>query len=183
MAPLPFNFSRSHLRELLGTSDATNGRTPKCKTCSHRSLFLLVPVGTKDDAATLPNRIGRSKAASWSHCHSIFRGATKSERLGTSDATNGRTPKCKTCRHRSLFFLVPVGTKDDAATLPNRIGRSKAASWRHCHSIFRGATCELLCTSDATNGRTPKCKTCSHRSLFFPVLIGTKDDAATLPDR
>src|SRR6056300_1689952 len=76
MAPLPFNFSRSHLRELLGTSDATNGRTPKCKTCSHRSLFLLVPVGTKDDAATLPNRIGRSKAASWRHCRSIFRVAT-----------------------------------------------------------------------------------------------------------
>src|SRR6056300_388761 len=31
---------------------------------------------------------------------------------------------CETCRHCSLFFLVPVGVNDDAATIPNRIGRS-----------------------------------------------------------
>src|SRR6056300_1477771 len=168
--------------QLLGTSDATNGRTSKCMTCRHRSLFFLVPVGTKDDAATVPNRIGRSEAASWRHCHLIFRVAT-CQLLGTSDATNGRTSKCMTCRHRSLFFLVPVGTKDDAATVPNRIGRSKAASWRHCHLIFRVATCQLLGTSDATNGRTSKCMTCRHRSLFFLVPVGTKDDAATVPNR
>src|SRR5210317_1767084 len=149
-----------HLSELLGTSDATNGRTPKCKTCRHQSLFFLVPVGMKDDAATFPNRIGRSAASSWRNCHSIFPGARTCQLLGTSDATNGRTPKCKTCRHQSLFFLVPVGMKDDAATFPNRIGRSKAASWRHCHLIFRVATRELLGASDDTNGRRSKCKTC-----------------------
>src|SRR5210317_755159 len=124
-----------HLSELLGTSDATNGRTPKCRTCRHQSLLFLVHVGMKDDAATFPNRIGRSAAASWRDCHSIFSGAT-CQLLGTSDATNGRTPKCKTCRHQSLFFLVPVGMKDDAAKFPNRIGRSAATPWRNCNSFF-----------------------------------------------
>src|SRR5210317_794452 len=172
-----------HLSELLGTSDATNGRTPKCKTCRHQSLFFLVPVGMKDDAATFPNRMGRSAAASWHDCHSIFPGAT-CQLLGTSDTTNGCTAKCKTCRHQSLFFLVPVGMKDDAATIPNRMGSSAAASWRDCHLIFPGATCQLLGTSDTTtNGCTAKCKTCRHQSLFFLVPVGMKDDAATVPNR
>src|SRR5210317_1223665 len=105
----------------------------------------------------------------------IFRVAT-CELLGTSDATNGRTPKCKTCRHRSLFFLVPVGTKDDAATHQNRIGRSEAASWRHCHSIIRGTTREPLGTSDATNAAPKNVRhadtvACSSLSLLVPKMM------------
>src|SRR6056300_1451120 len=116
--------------QLLGTSDTPNGRSSKCKTWRHQSMFFLVPVGMKDDAATLPNRIGRSEAVSWRDCHSIFRGATcQILVLGTSDGGDRRTSTCQTCRHLCLFFLVPVGMKDDAATLPNRIGRSEAASW------------------------------------------------------
>src|SRR5210317_1916620 len=100
----------------------------------------------KDDAATFQNRIGRSAAASWRDCHSIFPGAT-CQLLGTSEATTGRTAECKTRRHQSSFFLVPVGMKDEAVTCPNTTGRSAAASWRDCHSIFPGATCQLLGTS------------------------------------
>src|SRR5210317_72989 len=75
MAILPFNFLWSATCELLGTSDTTNGHTSKCKTCRHRSLFFLVPVGVKDAASTVPKRIGRSKAASLRYCHSILCGA------------------------------------------------------------------------------------------------------------
>src|SRR6056300_1345903 len=122
MAILPFDFHSASSCELLGTSDTTNGRTSKCKTCRHHSLFFLVPVGVKDDAAAVPNRIGRSEAASWRNCHSLFCVCVAiCQLLGTSGTTNGRTSKCKTCRHHSLFLLVPVGVKDAAATVPNRI--------------------------------------------------------------
>src|SRR5210317_1675686 len=107
---------------------------------------------SQDDAATVPNRIGRREAALQPYCHSIFPGAT-CQLLGTSDATHGRTCKSITCRHHGLFFLVPVGMKDCAATVPNRIVLREAALQPYCHSIFPGATCQLLGTSDATNGR------------------------------
>src|SRR5210317_835345 len=106
----------------------------------------------------------------------IFRVAT-CELLGTSDATNGRTPKCKTCRHRSLFFLVPVGTKDDAATPPNRIGRRKASSWRHCHSMFCGGTTRELLAHQTPpmaapqNVRHADTVACSSLSLLVPKVM------------
>src|SRR6056300_33314 len=140
MVQLPCDFPWRHLSSAPGhIRDATNGRTSKCETWRHQSLFFLVPVGMKDDAATVPNMTGRSKAAVWRNCHLIVRGRHLSHHLlGTSDATNGRTSKCETWRHQSLFFLVPVGMKDDAATVPNRTGRSEAAVWCNCHLIVRG---------------------------------------------
>src|SRR5210317_1626352 len=141
MATSPFDFPHRATCQLLGTSDTPNGHTSKCKTCRHQSLFFLVPVGMKDDAATVPITKCRSEAASWQHRHSIFRSAT-CQLLGTSDTPNGHTSKCKTCRDQSLFFLVPIGMKGDAATVPTRIGGSEPASWQHRHSIFRSAPCQ-----------------------------------------
>src|SRR5210317_1549801 len=115
----------------------------------------------KDDAATVPNRTGRMEATSWRHCHRIYRSAS-CQLLGTSDTTNGPAKQSTTRRHPNLLFLIPVGMKDDAATLPNRTGRMEATSWRHCHRIYRSASCQLLGTVDTTNGRTKKCKTCRH---------------------
>src|SRR5210317_1003947 len=159
MATLPFDFPQRHLSANGHIRRPQYGHTSKCKTCRHQSLFFLVPVGMKDDAATVPNRMGRSEAASWQHGHLIFRGAGACKLRGTSDTTNGRTSKCKTCRHQSLFFLVPVGMKDDTETVQKSMGRCEAESWQHNHLIFRGVgACKLLSTSDTTNHQWPHLK-------------------------
>ena len=132
--------------KLLGPSEAINGHTAKCMTCSHQSLLFPVPVGMKDGFATVPNRIGRCEATSWQNCHLIFPGATW-KLLGPSGGINGHTAKCMTCSCQSLFFPVPVGMKDVVATVPNRIGRCEAVSWPNCPIFVPAATWKLLhCT-------------------------------------
>src|SRR5210317_515207 len=110
------------------------------------------------------------------YCHSIFRGAT-CQLLGKSHATNGRITKCKTCRHQSLFFLVlvPVGVKDDAATVPNRIGRSDATLWRHIAIRFSVAPLvsswanHMPPMAASQNVRHADTKVCSSLSLSLLV--------------
>ena len=58
--------------------------------------------------------------------------------LGPSEPAYVHIAKSMTCSHERLFFLVPVGMKDDVATVPNWIARCEAAAWPNCHLICLG---------------------------------------------
>ena len=137
----------------------------------------------KDDVATVPNRCARCEAASRPNCHLICPGPNTCQLLGPSEPTYVHITKSMTCSHEGLFFLVPVGMKDDVATVPNWIARCEAAAWPNCHLIWPGSTWKLLGPSEPTYVHIAKSMTCSHEGLFFLVPVGMKDDVATVPNR
>ena len=129
--------------QLLGPSEPTYVHIAICMACGHQSLFFLVPVGMKDDVATVPMRTARCEAASWPNCHLIWSGST-CQLLGPSGPTYVRSAICMACSHQRLLFLVPFGMKDDVATVTMRTARCEAASWPNCLLIWSGSTCQLL---------------------------------------
>ena len=99
-----------------------------------------------------------------------------------------RTPyavgfKCRRCRGQSLFFLVPVGMEEGVATVPNRILRGEAASWRNCHLFVPSVTWELLSPSETPYAYGFKCRRCRGQSLFFLVPVGMEEGVTTVPNR
>ena len=177
MAELSSDLAWLHLEAPMGPSEPTYVHIAKSMTCSHEGLFFLVPVGMKDDVATVPNWIARCEAVSWRNCHLIWPGSTW-KLLGSSEPTYIHTAKSMTCSHDTLFFLVPVGLKDDVATVPNWIARCEAASWPNCHLIWPASTCQLLGPSEPTYVHMTKGMTCSHQSQSSLVPVGLKDDVA-----
>ena len=94
------------------------------------------------------------------------------ELLGPSEPPYGHSNKSRRCSSQSLFFHVPVGMEEGVATVPNRILRGEAASWRNCHLFVPSVTWEFLGPSEpppmstARNLDGAAAKVCSSLSLL-----------------